>query len=401
MEPWKRNLIVMWFAQWSGMVTITFIMSFIPLYVGVLGVHNVRLAGIWAGILMGASALFASIFSPIWGNLADRYGRKIMVQRVLFSNTIVTLLMALTTNVWQFLGLRVIQGVLGGFSAAAVALVASLTPREKTGFALGIFQSAMVAGAASGPLLGGFLVDTAGPKPTFVFMGLASLLPALAVRFLVREDFTPAPAAAGMRLLSSARQLLAIPGLLPIVVINFLIQFSLMIIGPVIPLFIKSLVRAPEHIAFTSGLVIAVGGIFSALSAIGTGRFGDRFGQRKLLVFMITGAGLTFAAQALVRSTPQFLALRAVNGVFTGGMLPTTLSLINSLVPPERRATAFGLTTSFSLLGNVFGPISGGVLAAAVGLRGVFPITAILLLLAAVWVSWKVAERPAPDLQTK
>ena len=388
MQRWKQNLYTVGIAQVMGAGTITFIASFIPLFVKELGVTDPKDIALWSGLLMGVSAFFAAIGGPVWGNLGDRKGRKRMVERVLYSNTIIALLLGFSTTVWHLLILRSVQGMLGGFMAASIALVTSLAPASEVGFALGFYQAAMTAGGALGPLLGGFLVDTLSFKSAFWIMGGFTLAAGLLVRYFVHEEFVPATGKSREQgFFASLKEILSSRSLLAMLVVNFLVQFSLMVIAPIAPLFIHSLSPETSYITTLTGLVLASGGLASAVSAIFAGRLSDRVGHKKLLILMTLGAAVVITVQMSVTSPWQFLALRIVAGACMGGMLPTSNALINSLIPENKRGTAFGVSTSFSLMGNVLGPIVGGLIgASALGYRGVFPVTGALLLVTAIWI---------------
>ncbi|HWJ03795.1 MAG TPA: MFS transporter [Verrucomicrobiae bacterium] len=395
MERWKKNLYVVGFAQVLGFGTITFIMSFLPLYIKTLGVTDPKAVALWSGILMGTAALFASISGPIWGNVGDRKGRKIMVERVLFSNAIVSGLMGFSTSVWQLLVLRAVQGMLGGFMATSIALVTSIAPATEVGFALGFYQTAMTVGNAMGPLLGGFLTDTFSYTSAFLVMAALAFIAALLVRYLVYENFIPPKSKTSQQgFFSSLKQLLSDRSLLAMLLVNFLVQYSLMVISPIVPLFVHSLAPEVGYITTLTGLIIASGGLASAVSAIYSGRLSDRMGHKQVLIFMTLGAALSVGLQTAVTSPWQFLALRIVSGAFMGGMLPAANALIYSLIPGDQKGTAFGVSTSFSLLGNVLGPISGGFLAASpLGYRGVFVVTALLLLFTVLWIRKSLVTR--------
>ncbi|MEM5770605.1 MAG: MFS transporter, partial [Bacillota bacterium] len=159
MTEWKRNLLIMWFVQFAGMFAISAVFAFIPLYVRHLGIEQWDQVSLWSGLLASSSAIFAAISSPLWGNMADRYGRRIMVIRVMLANTFILSTMGFVANVWQLLGLRILQGIFGGFGGAVMALVTTLTPPDKLGTTLGLMQAALIAGSAAGPLAGGIIAD--------------------------------------------------------------------------------------------------------------------------------------------------------------------------------------------------------------------------------------------------
>jgi len=97
-------------------------MPFLPLYVETLGVTGHESLNMWSGLVFSITFLFSAIASPFWGSLADRKGRKIMLLRSALGMAIVMALMGLATNIWQFLVLRALLGLLGGFVPNANAL---------------------------------------------------------------------------------------------------------------------------------------------------------------------------------------------------------------------------------------------------------------------------------------
>ncbi len=392
MELWKRNLWAMWSAQAAGMMSINFVITFIPLYVqGELGIRDLKAVSFWSGILVGSAALFAAFSGPVWGNLADRRGRKVMVVRVLLSSFIIVSSMSLAGDVYQFLALRSLQGAFGGLSAAGIALVASIAPPEKIGYVLGVFQTAGIAGAVLGPMIGGILADTVGYRLTFIIMGLVSLLAAGGVTFFVEEEFVPAPARAGQGVWRGIREAVNSERLLAMIVALFLVQFGTMVISPILPLFIKDLSQTQARVASTSGIVVAMGGLASAVSAVLAGKLSERVSSTRILIFSATIGGVLYLLQGAAQSVLQLMFLRVASGLFIGGMVPTANAIIGRIVPPEKRGVMYGVATSASLMGNVLGPLAGGAIAALTNMRWVFVLTAALHLGAAFWVYKRVA----------
>lgn len=392
MELWKRNLWAMWSAQAAGMMAINFVITFIPLYVqSELGIRDLKAVSFWSGILVGSAALFAAFSGPVWGNLADRRGRKVMVVRVLLSSFIIVSSMSLARDVYQFLALRSLQGAFGGLFAAGIALVASIAPPEKIGYVLGVFQTAGIAGAVLGPMIGGILADTVGYRLTFITMGLVSLLAAGVVTLFVREEFVPAPVRAGQGVWRGIREAVNSERLLAMIVALFLVQFGTMVISPILPLFIKDLSHTQARVASTSGIVVAMGGLASAVSAVLAGKLSERVPSTRILIFSATIGGVLYLLQGAAQSVPQLMFLRVASGLFIGGMVPTANAIIGRIVPPEKRGVMYGVVTSASLMGNVLGPLAGGAIAALINMRGVFALTAALHLGAAFWVYKQVA----------
>ena len=157
--PWKRNLVVLVGVQILATAGMSLIMPFLPFYVERLGVTDPAAQRSWSGFIFGISLFFAAIMGPVWGTVGDRWGRKAMIVRALLGTGVCILAMGFVTNVWQLLILRTIQGALGGFITASITLVAALTPRERSGMAVGSIMGSVYAGGAVGPLLGGALAE--------------------------------------------------------------------------------------------------------------------------------------------------------------------------------------------------------------------------------------------------
>ncbi|MCK4315628.1 MAG: MFS transporter, partial [Anaerolineae bacterium] len=188
---WRRNLLAIWFAELVAIIGFTVVIPLLPLYVQELGVQGEQEIRIWSGVIFSAQAVTMAIFGPIWGALSDRYGRKVMVERAMFAGAILITLMGLAQSVQQLVLLRALQGALTGTVTAANVLVATTAPRERVGYALGMLQMAIYAGASAGPLLGGLVADHFGYRVAFWITGALLFLAALGVLVFVKEEFHP------------------------------------------------------------------------------------------------------------------------------------------------------------------------------------------------------------------
>lgn len=406
-EPWHRNLGALWLAQTLSAVGFSFILPFIPLYVRALGVVGVTEAAQWAGMIGAASAVSMTIAQPIWGTLADRYGRRPMVIRSMVGGGIIITVMGFATSPGQLLALRFVQGAITGVSAASTALAATSVPKRRLGFALGLMQVAMFVGTSVGPLVGGVIADTLGYRASFYASGALLLLGGAIVIGLVREDFTP-PAADEPRrsVWAESRALLAM-GVLPVLVgIVFLIQLGGMIVSPVLSLFVEELSQG-ANAATAAGTIMAATGLASATAAVLIGRLSDRVGHGVVLPVCLLGAAAAYFPQAAVSELWQLLALRLILGLFLGGLMPSANALVASIVPEARRGAAFGLTATANALAHLVGPLAGAGIATQWGMREVFVATGVLFAAAWAWVSLTLRRaglaqprpRPRPPAQ--
>jgi DHA1 family multidrug resistance protein-like MFS transporter len=400
-QSWERNLYALTAAGFLMFTAFGFVFPFLPLFIGELGVGDVQQVEIWSGITSFGQALVLSVFSPIWGAVADRRGRRVMVLRAAFGGGLVIGLMGLSQNIWEFFGLRLIQGAMTGVVAAASALAISFVPRNRIGMALGMIQMSSFAGNAVGPSLGGFTADHFGYRLSFAVSGCLFLIAGILTLLFVKEHFVPPPPGATRPGLTGLLRDIRTRGrdkqLLIMMVVLFSAQFGVNVVQPMLPLFVQY-IDPSQSAAFVTGLIFTVAGVVAAVSSIVWGRLGDRIGFRRLLIGMSLGAGLIYIPQGLVVSVVQLIALRGILGIFDGGLLPSANALIASSSPTERstgqaaHGTTYGLIYLANGLGFALGPLSGGLIAATLGLRNVFFLTAAILLAIGIYLPFGIRE---------
>jgi DHA1 family multidrug resistance protein-like MFS transporter len=330
-----------------------------------------------------------TVFAPIWGILADRYGRKLMVLRSMFGGAVVLALMAFARNVSDLLVLRLLQGALTGTVTASVALVASVAPVNRSGYALGMMQAAVFGGASIGPLLGGAMADKLGFRPPFFVAAAVLLIGGLLVRFGVQEQVGSQPVVRE-RKRGSFAEVIGATGFIVATFALFQIQFANTAVSPVFVLFVEKLNGTPLGVATITGGIMSVAGIAAAFSAGMFGRFGDAWGHKRLLVVSTLFAGLITLPQAFARDVGQLFVLRVLLGLAAAGIMPSANAIIRSITVEENVGTAFGLVSSASCLGTALGPLAGGYLAASMGLPAPFVLTGMVLVLTSFLVTWGV-----------
>jgi DHA1 family multidrug resistance protein-like MFS transporter len=339
-----------------------------------------------------------AIFAPVWGSLADRYGRKLMVQRAMFGGAVVIGAMGFVQNVEQLVILRVVQGMLTGTVPAATTLVASSAPRDRSGYALGLLQMAVWTGASVGPLVGGLLADTWGYRNAFLVTGSMLFLAGLTVWRFVEEDFTP-PARDesgpengfwyGLKLVVGNRSLLSL------FTIRAVVRMATRLMGPVLPLFVQSLVPPTTRIASLTGLISGVRAATGALGSVTLGRASDRFGYRRVLLICAISVALIYVPHFFVSDAWQLLVLQGVLGLVMSGVLASISALMANLAPEGRQGAVYGIDSSVVAMANAVGPMLGATVAATLGLRAPFMLAAGLFFLATVmaWFLVPTAEQ--------
>jgi DHA1 family multidrug resistance protein-like MFS transporter len=385
---WQRTLGALWLAQTLTIIGFSLRTPFLPFFVAELGARDLRSQVLWAGAINAGGAAVMAITAPLWGALADRYGRKLMVLRAMVAGSLTIGLMALATSPWQLFVLRLVEGGFTGTVTASTTLAASTVPRERLGFGLGLMQMAVFSGSAVGPLIGGVLADQIGYRATFVLAGSLLLVSALLVAFLVEERFEPPPRRAGHGETGGETwRLLLAPALLGIVVSLFALRAASMALQPIVPLLVEELARGSSAVNSLAGLAMGVSGMTSAVASVGLGRLSDRIGQRPLLIASGALAAATFLPLGLTTQVWQVIVLQALFGIASGGMLPTANALVARLTPEGRRGTIYGFTTTASSLGAFVGPLVGTALAAALGLHAPFLVIGLALAVTVAWVA--------------
>ncbi|MDX9821315.1 MAG: MFS transporter [Syntrophales bacterium] len=370
-QPWQMTLYIMFTAQLLSMIGFAIPLPFLPFYVRELGITE-RLVAYWSGILMASGSLVMVFFSPLWGWIADRYGRKPMVERAMFGGAVITFAMGLVANVQQLLGLRLLSGAMTGTIPASIALVSTTVPARRLGYALGLMQVAVYLGLTLGPWIGGLLADAAGYRLTFKIGGGVLLAGGLLVLFGARERFCRPPETA-LQKSDRMASLLQCSGFPAMLALFFFFNCSVHFVVPVLPLFIESLCEPGcADVASTTGMLLAVSGGTSALSAGGIGYLGDRIGHKRVLTASLVLATASLVLHGLAQSIAQLVWLRIFYGLAVGGILPAMNALVGQLVPPASYGKAYGVVSSMICLGMAAGPFLGGIMASAWGYRWPF-----------------------------
>lgn len=382
-QHWKRNLFVCVVGSFTTLVAMTLLLPFLPLYMQQLGVQEPAAIARWSGVAYGATFLSAALTAPLWGRLADRYGRKLMLIRASLGMAIAMSLMGMATAPWQLVALRLLAGLLGGYASGSTILVAAQTPKAHTGWALGMLSSGIMAGNVVGPLLGGCLPPLIGIRHAFWLTGAAIFLAFLATLFLLKET----PRRAGPKSIRPAerdRSAANLPLVRLMWLSGMLLIFASMSIEPIITLYISEFVQGEQAITVMAGLVMAAAALGSILSAPRLGRLADRIGHGRVLVYGLLICALLLIPQAFVTAAWQLIVLRFLMGMALGGLMPCITTLIRHNVPQGQVGKMLGYATSAQYAGQVCGPLFGGFLGGALGMRPVFLATCAVMALCAL-----------------
>lgn len=385
-QRWLSNLYWLVFIQILAGSAILGLISFVPLFIHGLGAHDIGRASLWAGMVTAVTSLTAAVANPYWGAYGDRHGHKSVLLIILGSLTMIMAAMAWVRSPFELLVLRALQGCAGGFIAAGLAMVVVETPREYATHALGIYQTGIVLGGTLGPLIGGAAADIFGYRNTFLVFAFFALAALVCTALFVRPQAVPRPHAPKESMWANLRLFFSIPLVRAMMIVQFLVQFGLTGMGPIIPLYLKGLTEAEAALATISGTIIAIGGVASAVSSFNAGRVVQWFSHRHILCIGAFLTGICFILQYFAPNVWIFGVLRGVTGFCIGMLMPSVNTVIADNVPADKRGIAFGVTSGTALMGNVAGPFVSGALAVTLGMSAVFWSTALMFFAVALLV---------------
>src|SRR5512146_785559 len=234
-------------------------MPFLPLYIGQLGVTDVGEIAMWTGLCLGVTPAITAILSPLWGRVADRFGRKLLVERSLLSFVVIMSATAYATRPWHVFVLRSIQGVFAGYGGLTLAMAAESAPRDRMASAIGTVQTAQRLGPALGPVIGGIIAGIVGLRNAFFVTAAFYAAAFLVVLFFYHEDNgrdrrgASAPAAP-----PSFRAVLGLENFCLLMAVLFALQYADRSLGPVLPLHVAAIGVSAPRVALVSGVLFSM-----------------------------------------------------------------------------------------------------------------------------------------------
>lgn len=382
MSAWRRTLYIVFFAQLVSSLGFSIIWPFFTLYVNDLGTRTTLSLEFWAAMVFSAQAITMMFASPIWGAMADRRGRKIMIERATFGGAIIIFLMAFVSSAEELAFLRALQGLVTGVIAANNAMVASVAPREKLGQALGTLQLGRWIGVAMGPLLGGVIAETLGYAAPFILTAGMLFVGGLLVYFGIEEEFEAPPKKEKphFQIFQQWGSVFRQSGVKTLYSLRFASWFAQSVNKPFIPLLLILLVGTEDGVAMTVGLISGLAAFASTVTAVTLGRLGDRIGHRQIAIASSLATAAFYIPLLFINETWQFIALYVCGTAAIGGLLPSLGALLAHYTKHGEEGSAYGLENSIVSAAGSIAPLIGAILVDTFGLQTPFFITGIIFL---------------------
>ncbi len=391
MEAWRRKVYIVCLAQFLSNVGFTIVLPFLPMFIQDLPVVTRGNSTLWVGFTLAAQPLTMIIASPIWGLVADRFGRKLMLLRATLVGGMVMFSMSFVQSAEQLFLLRLLQGFTTGVVSASSAYISANVPRQHTGEALGWIATARWIGIAGGPLIGGVLSDLVGIRTSFWFNGTFMLGAGLLILFFLPEKWDYKPGANRPSVLRNFAILFQRSQVLYLYLFAFLVHMSISFTLPVASLYVNELsLRSGQQVlpvATSTGLMFGLYAAAGAVVSVRAGKLCDRFGANIVLILSAGASCLVFLPQAFVGHVWQLLALQVLAGLTVGGVFPSVAALLSRASVTGQQGAIFGVENSVRSVARTIAPVTSSALALTFGLGSAYLATSVafLCLMALAW----------------
>ena len=375
-KPWRMTLAVMFLAQFSAGLGFSFVLPFFPFFFRELGVKSNEQVLLWVGWSSVAFGITMTFAAQMWGLLADKYGRKIMVLRSMMAGSLILGAMGFATSPWHLLALRILQGATTGTVTASVTLVSSITPSANLGFSMGLMYTGIFLGQAAGQLMGGLIAEAYGFRIPCYLAAIVLFIGAILVYLGATERFTQ-PTKKSINGIKTLKTIIAIKGFKAILLVYFLLYAISTMIFPILPLFIEKLAGENAEAVSLTGIILSVTGLLTGVSAMVYGKIADRYGRTRILVLSLILTGIVSIPQSFATSIGVLFFERCLFGLAVGGIIPTVNAIVSKIISREHIGSAYGMTSAVTCLGIGMGPMMGSTLATMMGLRAPFAILGI------------------------
>lgn len=391
METWKRTVYISLVCVFCTAFGVSQLAPILPLYFHDLGVQTPEAMSLWSGLATGATYIIVCLAAPFWGRMADKKGRKITLIRSSFGMALCNVLIAFQTTPEGVVLIRLVQGLVSGFYSASITLIASESPIERTGWALGLLASANLTGSLIGPLLGGYIADTVGIHNDFIIVGALMGLAGVLATIFIHENYVPQPNPEKLSIRKLKEQIPEFNSIVALCVASFIYAICIMSLQPVISVYIKGIVPSDtENLAFIAGAVFSAMGIAQLMSSSPLGKLVDKIGPRKVLVVSLIYVGILNIPQAYVSDVYQLAIIRFLQGFGLGGMLPALNTYLSSKTPREFTGQVFSYNQSCLFFGYFLGSVGGASLMAWLGFTTLFWVSGGLFIISALWIGIKL-----------
>ncbi len=362
-------------------------LPFLPYYIQELGVTDPEKIKLYTGIVNAVPAFSMGIMAPVWGMLADRYGKKLMMLRALFFGAIVLSGLALSTEVWHVILFRIMQGFFTGTITAASAFVASDTPDGRLSYSLGFLSSSTFIGFSAGPAVGGIMAESLGYRISF-WLGAAVMLAVFLVVLLIVKERKSIRSTDRQKtgVQASFMSVLSLTVVIMLIMLLFM-RMARIAFAPYISLFVQFTRGTIEGSSRITGLISGFAALMTAVSSILLGRLGDRYDRHRILMISLTAGILVSASMVFFKGLLVFTLIYGLFMFSIGGIEPVIMSITSECTPAEKRGMLFGIYGLTGCIGWGLAPVIGSYISITYSIHSILFIIPVFLAAAFIFLS--------------
>ena len=351
----RSPLAIIFLTVFIDLVGFGIVLPLLPYYAETYGASSFAV-----GLLQTSYSVMQFLFTPVWGRLSDRYGRRPMILMSLAGSCIGFLVFGLAGNLYVLFAARMVAGVAGAIIPTANAYIADVTTAENRAKGMGLVGAAFGLGFILGPAVGGVLAPYGYDKPALVASALAGLNFVFAW-FRLPESLTPeirGRARSGRFNLQSFRRALADRRIALLLALFFVATFAFSNMEATFGLLNEH--RYGFGARETGYLFTYLGAVMSFVQGVLVGRAARRFGE-KLCISM--GTFLMVFGLALMPSAPNLPVYCTILALLVLGLginTPSINALLSRYSPVEEQGGILGVAQSAAAMGRILGPMWGG-----------------------------------------
>jgi multidrug resistance protein len=309
------------------------------------------------GFLLSIYSIMQLIFSPVWGRLSDRAGRRPVLLLSIAGSCGSQLGFAFAPTYWWLVIARGFAGVCGANVTAAQAYVADVTDAKSRAAGMGLLGAAFGLGFVFGPAIGSLLAHKSPQLPFLVAGCMAGANFLLA--FVILKEPRPREQRAQARTLTWAGLIRTVstPRLATLMVLFFVVTFGFANLEGTFPLYLD---RMFHYDTRRIGLLFAYIGVIMIVVQGGlVRRLVPRFGEKRLVIAGTLLMGLGFYLQYTASTQTVLLIAIAIVAVGNGLNTPSLSSLISRSASGDDQGGVLGVSQAAGALARIAGPLFG------------------------------------------